>query len=295
MKTTNTTTNTVPTYDLARVMRRAWSIRRAAAAEFDCKVTAVHWGECLRAAWAEEYVHAAPVLAERLTAEWAATEPAAQVRWLTACVRKAAKVEIGRSIEDQYNGALEVPAFYMPWDGPSFLAAYDMSDFVNSAWEKLARVLADPEKLAARIRARAEAGRKPFDLGKLVYSAGRAAVVQVIRTEQKHSVTGVRTVTDDNGTERAYVEVAARSVGFGSMDMTALAADIGLFLQGRDDTDRRLLAMLVRGETEAHMASVVGMSTGGTHKRLANLRSALAEYLGMSWAPSGRGKKAAAV
>lgn len=35
------------------IMKRAWEIRKAAATKFNCKISEIHFGECLRLAWAE--------------------------------------------------------------------------------------------------------------------------------------------------------------------------------------------------------------------------------------------------
>ena len=41
------------TYEIARrVMTTAHNIRRAAAEKFNCRISEIHWGECLRMAWA---------------------------------------------------------------------------------------------------------------------------------------------------------------------------------------------------------------------------------------------------
>ena len=41
------------TYETARrVMTTAHNIRRAAAEKFNCRISEIHWGECLRMAWA---------------------------------------------------------------------------------------------------------------------------------------------------------------------------------------------------------------------------------------------------
>ena len=37
----------------AKAMRRAWEIRREAAAKFNCRVTEISMSECLKMAWAE--------------------------------------------------------------------------------------------------------------------------------------------------------------------------------------------------------------------------------------------------
>lgn len=115
------------TYDVRAIMARAWDIRKTAAAEIGCKVGEVVMGECLRLAWAEAEGVNAEGNALEIVKEWADMADADKVRMMAACVRKAAKNEIGYSTEDHYLQFSEVPAFgcYRP---------HDFDEFVNETW-----------------------------------------------------------------------------------------------------------------------------------------------------------------
>lgn len=270
---TTTTTTRESIYDLSRVMRRAWEMRRAAAVRLSCRVSEVHMGECMRAAWAEEYGLQAPVLAARIVREWAEMSETAQVRFLAACVRKAAKNEIGYSVEDQYNQRNEHPAFYA--------YGHDFDEYVSAAYIRLTASL-DVERLAARIENRAAAGKRPLDLVYLVYNAARAGLVQILRDDAKHAAAGVRVVHDDDGQEHSFIETMVASPMFGSAGCNLLTADIRAFLAGRDATDCRILALKIEGYTERETAEFVGVSNVAVHKRLKKLQADLAAYLGRS-------------
>lgn len=273
MTTTTTTNNTRPAYDLPRIMRRAWSLRREAAVRLSCRVSEVHMGECMRAAWAEAYAEHAPHIAAALVAEWADMAPEAQVRFLSACVRRAAKNEIGYSIEDQYNQRTEHPAF--------FAYGHDFDEYVSAAYIRLTAAL-DVERLTARIEARAAAGKRPLSLVSLVYNAARAGLVQILRDDAKHAAAGVRVVQDDEGREHSYIETVCASPMFGSAGCNLLTADLRRFLAGRDEVDARILGMKIQGFTERETAEAVGLSPAGVHKRVKKLQAELAVYLGRS-------------
>ena len=73
MKKQNNTTSATSrkVYDLAAIMRRAWDIRKNAAAEIGCKVSEVVWGLCLKQAWAEAEGANAEANASAVAADWA--------------------------------------------------------------------------------------------------------------------------------------------------------------------------------------------------------------------------------
>ena len=88
------------TYNMSETMTRAWAIRKAAAADMGCKVSEVLMGECLKIAWAEAEGANAETNAAAIAGEWANMADADKMRMMTACIRKAAKNEIGYSTED---------------------------------------------------------------------------------------------------------------------------------------------------------------------------------------------------
>ena len=112
------------TYNMSETMTRAWAIRKAAAADMGCKVSEVLMGECLKIAWAEAEGANAETNAAAIAGEWANMADADKVRMMTACIRKAAKNEIGYSTEDHYLQFSEVPAF-------GCFRAHDFDEFVS--------------------------------------------------------------------------------------------------------------------------------------------------------------------
>ena len=146
------------TYNVRDIMNRAWDIRKTAAAEIGCKVGEVVMGECLRLAWAEAEGVNAEGNALEIVKEWADMADADKVRMMAACVRKAAKNEIGYSTEDHYLQFSEVPAFgcYRP---------HDFDEFVNETCIRVLSRLADVDKLTATNERRAAQGKRPLRLG----------------------------------------------------------------------------------------------------------------------------------
>ena len=167
------------TYDVRAIMARAWDIRKTAAAEIGCKVGEVVMGECLRLAWAEAEGVNAEDNALEIVKEWADMADADKVRMMAACVRKAAKNEIGYSTEDHYLQFSEVPAFgcYRP---------HDFDEFVNETCIRVLSRLADVDKLTATNERRAAQGKRPLRLVSVVYNAARASIAAVYYADSKH-------------------------------------------------------------------------------------------------------------
>lgn len=130
------------TYNMSETMTRAWAIRKAAAADMGCKVSEVLMGECLKIAWAEAEGANAETNAAAIAGEWANMADADKMRMMTACIRKAAKNEIGYSTEDHYLQFSEVPAF-------GCFRAHDFDEFVSETCIRVLDKLADLDKLAA--------------------------------------------------------------------------------------------------------------------------------------------------
>jgi len=258
-------------YDLSAIMRRAWAIRRAAAADMGCSVSAVIWGECLRLAWAEAEAPYAAANADALAAEWAALDTAAQMRFMTACVRKAAKNDIGYSTEDHYLQFTEVPAFA--------LHGHEFDEFVNETWLRIAGKLADPAKLARVNEKRAASGKRPLSLQKLVYDSAHASIAAIYYADIKHGRACVREIVDADGDTYSYVETMA-SARRDNTESSAIARVIVEQVISRFDlTGRRIWSYNRLGLTEREIAQYVGISNVAVHKRIAKMKKAVADAL----------------
>ena len=145
------------TYNMSETMTRAWAIRKAAAADMGCKVSKVLMGECLKIAWAEAEGANAETNAAAIVGEWANMADADKVRMMTACIRKAAKNEIGYSTEDHYLQLSEVPAF-------GCFRTHDFDEFVSETCIRVLDKLADLDKLAATNERRAAQAKRPMRL-----------------------------------------------------------------------------------------------------------------------------------
>ena len=264
----NTTNNK---YDLSAIMRRAWAIRRAAAADIGCAVSAVIFSDCLRMAWAEAEAVNAASNADALALEWAALDTEAQVRFMTACVRKAAKHEIGYSEEDHYLQFAEVPAFS--------LHGHDFDEFVNETWLRIMGKLADPAKLAALNEERAAAFKRPLSLTKLVYDSARASISAIYYADYKHGKAATRTIIDADGDEYSYVETMC-SAYRDNTESSAIAHVIEEQTIARFDLlGRRIWSYNRLGLTEREIAQHVGISNVAVHKRIVKMKKAVADAL----------------
>ena len=261
----------------ARVMRAAWAVRREAAARLGCAVSSVHWGECLRTAWAAERAAQTearlPELAANATREaWAALTGAEQMQWLGNAVRRAAKNLIGESVEDKYDSRHEMPAFY------SYGIEFD--EFIHEAYLCLVDKLS---RLAETNRRRLAAGKSTKTLSSLVYMSAQNALGKVYRQWQSMARADVREVVDDKGRKHSAVEEFCADATAGR---SFEAVEVASWVESLGETDRRIIECRLLGMTERETATACGylfpsgkVSHVAIHKRLVKLAEQAREAL----------------
>ena len=275
MKKQNNTTSATSrkVYDLAAIMRRAWDIRKNAAAEIGCKVSEVVWGLCLKQAWAEAEGANAEANASAVAAEWANMSEKQQVNMMSACIRKAAKNEIRYSTEDHYLQFSEVPAF-------SCFRAHDFDDFLSETVIRVLDKLADIDKLTATNERRAVKGKRPIRLVSIVYNAARASIAAVYYADAKHGAAYDFEVTNDNGEAESYVETRCGDSHVNTETSAILRAVLDDFTTSRDEIDQKIIKLVAEQYTEREIAEALEkagrkISNVAVHKRIAKMREAL--------------------
>lgn len=268
MKNTTTTTNTTTKkrFDMGAVMRRAWAIRREAAERYGVRLMDIVWGECIRMAFAEAQGENTEVNAQAVINEWQELGEAGQVKIMQACVRKAAKNEIGYSVEDKYLQFNEVPAWGL-W-------GHGFDEYVNETWLRVAGNL-DIDKLTAKNEKRATQAKKPITLVNIVYNAAKAAIQAIYYSDVKHGKASIRTTIGKDGEEYSYIETMAESRRDNTETSACIKAILQQFIQGRDEKDQTILEAVKDGYTEREISKFVGMSNVAVHKRIAKMREAL--------------------
>lgn len=256
------------TYNVRDIMNRAWDIRKAAAAEIGCKVGEVVMGECLRLAWAEAEGVNAEGNALEIVKEWAEMADADKVRMMAACVRKAAKNEIGHSTEDHYLQFSEVPAFgcYRP---------HDFDEFVNETCIRVLSRLADVDKLTATNERRAAQGKRPLRLVSVVYNAARASIAAVYYADSKHGAAYDWQIKDGEGNAASYLETCCGDATENTETAAIIRADVERVRNGLDEIGKQILEMVAAGKTEREIGKAVGISNVAVHKRIVKMRAAL--------------------
>lgn len=271
-------------YDLAAIMRRAWSIRKSAAADMGCAVSEVVFSLCLKQAWAEAEGVNAEANAVSVVDEWAAMGEAGQIKMMSACIRKAAKNEIRYSTEDHYLQFSEVPAF-------SCFRAHDFDEFISETCIRVLKNWYDVDddgiparlnigKLAKRNEKRAEQGKRPISLVSIVYNAARASIAAVYYADSKHGAAYDFDVVNDNGEAESYVETRCGDSSVNTETSAILRAALDDFTASRDEIDRKIIEMVAEQYTEREIAEAlekVGrkISNVAVHKRIAKMREAL--------------------
>lgn len=275
MKKQNNTTSATSrkVYDLAAIMRRAWDIRKNAAAEIGCKVSEVVWGLCLKQAWAEAEGANAEANASAVAAEWASMSEKQQVNMMSACIRKAAKNEIRYSTEDHYLQFSEVPAF-------SCFRAHDFDEFLSETVIRVLDKLADIDKLTATNERRAVKGKRPIRLVSIVYNAARASIAAVYYADAKHGAAYDFEVTNDNGEAESYVETRCGDSHVNTETSAILRAVLDDFTTSRDEIDQKIIKLVAEQYTEREIAEALEkagrkISNVAVHKRIAKMREAL--------------------
>lgn len=266
-------TNSRKVYDLAAIMRRAWSIRKSAAADMGCAVSEVVFSLCLKQAWAEAEGVNAEANAVAVVDEWAAMGEAGQVKMMSACIRKAAKNEIRYSTEDHYLQFSEVPAF-------SCFRAHDFDEFLSETVIRVLGKLADVDKLTATNEKRAAQGKRPIRLVSVVYNAARASIAAVYYADSKHGAAYDFDVVNDNGEAESYVETRCGDSSVNTETSAILRAALDDFTASRDEIDRKIIEMVAEQYTEREIAEALEkagrkISNVAVHKRIAKMREAL--------------------
>ena len=266
-------TNSRKVYDLAAIMRRAWSIRKEAAEEMGCRVSEVVFSLCLKQAWAEAEAVNAEVNANEIANEWAGMTERQQVNMMSACIRKAAKNEIKFSTEDHYLQFPEVPAF-------SCFRAHDFDEFISETVIRVLSKLADVDGLKATNERRAAKGKRPMRLVSIVYNAARASIAAVYYADSKHGAAYDIEVTNDNGEVESYVETRCGDGHENTETSAILRAVLNDFTASRDDIDKKIIELVAKQYTEREIAEALEkagrkISNVAVHKRIVKMREAL--------------------
>ena len=270
MKKQNNTTSATSrkVYDLAAIMRRAWDIRKNAAAEIGCKVSEVVWGLCLKQAWAEAEGANAEANASAVAAEWANMSEKQQVNMMSACIRKAAKNEIRYSTEDHYLQFSEVPAF-------ACFRAHDFDEFISETVIRVLDKLGDVEKLTATNEKRAAQGKRPIRLVSIVYNAARASIAAVHYQDAKHGAAYDWEIDDGEGNTASYLETMVESGHDNTEESAIIRATLDSYRGELDEIGQQILELVAAHMTEREIAQVVGISNVAVHKRIVKMRAAL--------------------
>lgn len=255
-------------YNLTAIMSRAWSIRKAAAGEIGCHVGEVVFSLCLKQAWAEAEGVNASANAAALVNEWAAMGESAQINMVSACIRKAAKNEVGYSVEDKYLQFAELPAFYL-WQ------AHDFDEFKSEVFIRVLQNLADVDRLTARNERRASQGKRPLSLVSLVYNAARASVAAVYYQDAKHGAAYDREISDEDGNTASVLETRASDASQNTERAAIIRATLKDYRNGLDEIGKQVFQMVLQGKTEREIGESVGMSGVAVHKRIVKMRAAL--------------------
>lgn len=190
----------------------------------------------------------------------------AQIRMITANVRKAAKNEIAYSIGGQYNQYNEAVAWFMDYHGLECL--------VNETWLKLAERLT-PEYLDGLNSKRTHDGKEEITLVSLVYRCAKDAIRCIYEQDIKHGRAQAYTIVDKHGDEYDYIDIMAVSARDNTETSAIIRAAFHSILNGMDNTDRIIIECKCEGMSEREIGAITGISCVAVHKRIVKIRAAL--------------------
>lgn len=243
-------------YNLHEVMSKAWEIYHANKQPGGLRPV---FSICLEMAW--EHVKNSNILNQ-----WQAMSEQQQINMLTACVKRAAKNEIGYSTEDHYLQYNETVAW--------FLGHHGLDGLVNEAWLKLADRL-DADYLEALNAKRAAAGKVNISLTSLVYRSAKDAIRKVYNDDIKRGRGRVDTITDKNGEQVDALETVATNRKDNTEPAVVSRLALDEFVNGRDEKDRMIIEGIRDGYLSKEIAAMIGISEAAVCKRLKKIRADL--------------------
>lgn len=184
--------------------------------------------------------------------EWNSLTTQAQINFITACTFKIIKA--------QPTGTRQ-----------------EINEIVNEAWLRITDNMIT-DRLTAINERRIAQGKTPTTLVSIVYNAVRASIAAISYSEKKHAAASVRTVKSEDGKEADYIDTMTASKD-NTEAATILRTDLQQFIASRDSTDQQIIYGLMKKQTERELAAVVGISAPAVHKRIAKIRTALAEII----------------
>lgn len=144
------------------------------------------------------------------------------------------------------------------------LYACDVAEHIGGTWERLT-VNLQPATLDKINATRAAQDKQPITLVSMIYRAARASIAAAMYDERKHSDEISTQNTDEEGARGGCFEPVFASGRDNTETSAALRADIGQFLAGRDETDKRIFELTASGHTEREIAAVVLISHVAVH------------------------------
>lgn len=243
-------------YNLHDVMSKAWEIYHANKQPNGLRPV---FSICLEMAW--EHVKNSNILNQ-----WQAMSEKEQINMLTACVKRAAKNEIGYSTEDHYLQYNETVAWMLSYHG--------LDGLVNEAWLKLADRL-DAGYLDALNAKRAAAGKMNISLTSLVYRSAKDAIRKVYNDDIKRGRGRVDTITDKNGEQVDALETVATNRKDETEPAVVSRLALDEFVNGRDEKDRMIIEGIRDGYLSKEIAAMIGISEPAVCKRLKKIRADL--------------------
>ena len=204
---------------------------------------------------------------ESVINQWAAMSVEEQLKMLSACVKKAARREVGRSNDGGYLQFVE--------DISRFFVYHGIDSLVNEAWCKLTERLT-PEYLDGLNKRRMATGKAPITLISLAFRAARDAIRVCYAADMKHGgparVEG-ETTMDDGETADVLETLAADDCN--TEEDVVYKMTMEDFIRKCDEIDRVIINGLFAGKQQREIAANLGITAQAVNYRVKKIRKRL--------------------
>lgn len=161
--------------------------------------------------------------------------------------------------------------------GRKLKAGYELDDAIQSAAERVIKVLKNPAKLDADTERRESQGKAGNTLAAVVCRAANSTMECVAYHSGKDSKATSRTITSEDGDEIDVLDTIAAT---DNVEESAIfRATLQQFVKGLDETNQKILAGRIDGLTEREISQIVCISNVAVHNRLAKMQKALTAML----------------
>lgn len=152
-----------------------------------------------------------------------------------------------------------------------------LDDVFQSTFEGVLNRLKNLDKLEVFGKRRESQGKAPDTLAGVVFRSANAVLTSSVYHGNKNGKAARWTIRNEDGDEIDVLDTVAAVND--TEESAIIRVELKRFIDGQDDTNKKILAGRIDGLTERKIAEVVGISNAAIHKRIVKMQKALAKIL----------------